>query len=781
MTVRTFDSLKCDKTLDPGWRLEAMGYDPLRESSRQSRFALSNGFMGVRGERAFARGERWITPSRTSVAGLFDTADAVDALPRLTPAPDWLQARLLLPDGPVVHRPGDVSSHHVQLDMKRGVLLTECHHGNAHEALRVREMRLVSVSRRAIGLQCIEVLVEQGGVQARLEALVAPADPALVIDREGPGLVVWRIHRSGRQLAMAIYTSLTVDGVEVAPTSAGSLGASWTWRTSPGQVVELVRMVAVRLGAPGETRFAAEALAQLKAAVRLGWAGVLDEHESAWSDRWAASGVRIDGDPAAQQALRFAAYHLNGAANPEDASVSIAARGLTGEDYAGHVFWDTEVFLLPFYCLTWPEAARALLMYRFHTLAAARDKARRLGWRGALYAWESADTGADVTPDHAVGPDRRVLDILCGTQEQHISADVAYAVWQYWTLTGDEEFMREAGAEILLETARFWVSRAVLEADGRRHIRGVIGPDEYHETIDDNAFTNVMARWNIERGVEVAGLLRRRWPDRWTALSTDLNLDDDEVDDWPGVARTVVTGLDARTGVFEQFEGYSSLESIDLTAYAGRSVPMDVVLGRERTARSQVIKQADVVALLVLLPEAFPDGADRSNFAWYEPRCSHGSSLSTAMHGLAAARLGLTDKALDYFRRTAAIDLDDSKAAIGGGIHMAALGGVWMTAVLGFAGVSFREDGIGLEPQLPDAWTTMRFPLRWRGRRLEIDIDPGEGCLHILVTSGEAMAAYVGGARYWLEPGQSLRIDIAHPATGTLASRPQAHAVDHGV
>jgi trehalose/maltose hydrolase-like predicted phosphorylase len=172
------------------------------------------------------------------------------------------------------------------------------------------------------------------------------------------------------------------------------------------------------------------------------------------------------------------------------------------------VFWDTEIFLLPFYVLTWPEAARALLMYRFRTLDAARAKAARMGWRGALYAWESADSGAETTPEQVIGPDRRVVDVLSGRQEQHISADVAYAVWQYWQATGDEAFLLDAGAEILLETARFWSSRAQPEADGSRHIRGVIGPDEYHEHIDDNAFTNVMARWNIRRALDVAALLR---------------------------------------------------------------------------------------------------------------------------------------------------------------------------------------------------------------------------------------------------------------------------------
>src|ERR1019366_7645108 len=196
-------------------------------------------------------------------------------------------------------------------------------------------------------------------------------------------------------------------------------------------------------------------------------------------------------------------------------------------------------------------------MYRFRTLDAARAKAAGMGWRGALYAWESADTGAEATPAQVVAPDRRVVDVLCGTQEQHISADVAYAVWQYWQATGDEGFLLDAGAEILLETGRFWSSRAQLEPDGHSHIRGVIGPDEYHEHIDDNAFTNVMARWNIRRALEVAELLRERWPARWASLAAHLTLDDDELAQWSRTVETIATGFDPGTGLFEQFAGFN--------------------------------------------------------------------------------------------------------------------------------------------------------------------------------------------------------------------------------
>jgi trehalose/maltose hydrolase-like predicted phosphorylase len=398
-------------------------------------------------------------------------------------------------------------------------------------------------------------------------------------------------------------------------------------------------------------------------------------------------------------------------------------------------------------------------MYRFNMLGGARAKAARMGWRGALYAWESADTGDEATPDHVIGPDRQIIELLSGKQEQHISADVAYAVWQYWSATHDEAFLLDAGAEILFETARFWSSRATLEADGLRHIRNVIGPDEYHENIDDNAFTNVMARWNIRRGLDTAQLLQERWPARWSALAQQISLTADELGQWRAAADAIVTGFDAKTGLYEQFAGYFALEDIDLGTYAGRSVPMDVVLGRERTQRSQIIKQADVVALLGLLPDEFPPGSAEANFTYYESRCGHGSSLSAAMHALVAARLGDRDSAMTFLQSTTEIDLRSTHAAIEGGIHVAAQGGVWMTAVFGFAGLSLREDGLALAPRLPKTWTSLRFNVCWRGRRLRVSIDAGERRLKAVLEAGDAMVLYVAGKAHALQ-SVSLPLDI---------------------
>ncbi len=745
-------------TADPAWILTADGYDPLREHSLESRFAISNGFLGIRGARAATRGARWVVPPRTYVAGLFDRPDGEETAAELVPAADWLKVRILTPSGALPHHPGAVSSHRMTLDVRRGVLLSEFKDLKAPEvSLSIRTLRFVSLSERAAGLQLIRLQIEEGETEIELEASFEGLNLGLLPEMLDRDLGAWRTRHSGKVLAIAAASSLQVGGEDLAASALGDLKWCWRWASRPGQIVSFERSVAIVRSDSEACDPVPLAREKLGVARQAGWRGAMTAHEAAWANRWRRSGVEVEGDPAAQQALRFAIYHLNSAADPGDERVSIGARALTGADYHGHVFWDTEIYLLPFYILTWPEAARALLMYRFHTLDGARAKAARLGWRGALYAWESADTGEETAPEQVIGPDRQIVPILSGTQEQHISADVAYAVWQYWQATEDDGFLRAAGAEIVLETARFWSSRAGLEADGRRHIRGVIGPDEYHETIDDNAFTNVMARWNIRRALDVAALLCERWPQDWARLSSRLELGEAELDEWRAAAETIATGLDPKTGLFEEFEGYFGLENIDLAAYAGRTMPMDVVLGRERTQKSQVVKQADVVALLALLPEECAGASRADNFHYYEPRCDHGSSLSPSMHGLVAARLGRPEMALRYFRQSAAIDLSDCHAGIDGGVHIAALGGNWMVAVMGFAGLSLQTDGVSFDPKLPAAWRSLAFAIQWRGRSLRITIDQDRRSLEATLEDGEPMTLGAGGVRYNLRRDEKLR------------------------
>jgi trehalose/maltose hydrolase-like predicted phosphorylase len=738
-----------EPTSDSAWVLVTEGYDAVREPIYEARFTISNGFLGVRGGRVVSRGERWLEPHRIYVAGLFDIPDPEHPIPELVAAPSWLQSRILAVDEPIVHHPAEVSWHRATLDLRRGALLTGSFMEHATAAVRVRTLRLASLSDRAIGLHVIEIEIERGDTEVTLEASVEGLGRGLRVERFEPGFAVWRTKHTGKRVAAAAAPLFQIDGADLPAVMPGPFVWSWHWKTRPGQIVRLAWLAAVARSDDEGTDAGRVAREKLDVARRLGWRGVVEEHQAAWSKRWHRSHFEVEGDPAAELALRFAVYHLNSAANPADERVSIGARGLTGDDYHGHVFWDTEIYLLPFYSLTWPEAARALLMYRFRTLDGAREKAAAMGWRGAMYAWESADSGAEATPEQVVGPDGRIIDILCGKQEQHITADVAYAVWQYWQASRDERFLLDAGAEILLETGRFWSSRTRPEADGYCHIRGIIGPDEYHETIDDNAYTNVMARWNIGRALDVAALLRKHWPDRWASLSLQLGLSDAELAEWRGVAETMATGWNPQTGLFEQFAGFFGLEEIDLAAYEGRTVPMDVVLGRERTQRTKVIKQADVVALIGLLPEEFPGESAAANFRYYEPRCSHGSSLSGAMHGLVAARLGYADLALRYFRQAVAIDLADTHTTIAGGLHMAALGGTWMTAVFGFAGLSLHGEEIAFDPKLPASWRCLAFAIEWRGRQLKIRIEADH--LQAMLEAGDPITLVLSGRRYELQ------------------------------
>jgi len=754
-------------TQDSSWVLTHEGYNVLTENAVESRFALGNGFLGMRASRPVSRGPtwvswlghiRWASWPRCYVAGLFDRPNTVPPVPALVPVADWSHVTLVLDGNPQLLLDGEFLASVRQLDMRRGILLSDLSY-RAHAGITIcsGELRLVSLADRAVALQLLRFSLDRNGIDVTLEANFAMAGMGmepLQLDRD---VCAWRTEGSGKAVAMAGSVTLQADGRPLVPERSFSLRWIWRWRSVAGQELELDRLVTVARSdrwADDPALVAADAMARGRA---LGWRGVLAAHETAWRQHWDASDVIIEGDDKVQEAVRFAVYHLTSAANPEDECVSVGARGLTGDAYFGHVFWDTEIYLLPFYVGVWPEAARALLMYRYHTLHGARAKAAHFGFRGALYAWESADTGEETTPERVIGADGTPVEILTGRMEHHISADVAYAVWQYWRFTRDDDFFLRAGAEMLLETARFWASRAVAEADGKRHIRHVIGPDEYHEDVDDNAFTNVMARWNIGRGLETMDLLRERWPNHAAALREKLALGDDELADWRDAIARIVTGLDAATGIYEQFAGYYKLQPLDLSLYADRKMPIDVVIGPERTQRSQVVKQADVVALIALLPDEFPGAAAKANFRYYEPRCAHGSSLSAGIHALVAARLGETETALRFLRQAAIADLElDPNSA--GGIRIAGLGGLWQAIILGFAGLDLGSDMLGIDPRLPPHWRSLSFRVGWRGRSVAIRI-AGKTAQATLV-DGEGMEIRIAGTRGKLTPGVTLEVSI---------------------
>jgi trehalose/maltose hydrolase-like predicted phosphorylase len=722
-------------TDDPLWLMVDDEFTATREHEFESLFAVSNGYLGSRGSMPLG-----IPSSDSSVfiAGAFDII-APSSLPELVAVPGWtLLAQRIGSDWLAVENLA-VDEHRRILDMRQGIFRRFFRFSDRQgRTTLVRFLRIASLADRHVLLQSSLCTPENygGPLAIRSGFLQAPGSAGTVFSSigtnleiaAGPVLLVEGRTHTKIDIALAVAARISTEGCGVPQPqvrrTAGRMDDLMELEVEAGKTYR-IDWIEVCYTSRDIAQPADSAVAHLQNVLGQGVRPALHRHVAAWNSRWSRADVTIAGDQDAQRAIRFACYHLISAANPDDEHVSIGAKALTGSAYKGHVFWDTEIFLLPFYTLTDPPSARALLMYRFHTLAAARDKAQRAGYRGALYAWESADTGEDVTPPYAITPIGGLTPVLTGVQAHHISADVAYAVWQYWQATGDDAFLCDAGAEILMETARFWASRARAETDGKYHIREVIGPDEYHLTVDDNAYTNWIACWNLECAAGAAQLLQTSFPECWQRLVLCMQLKDDEPKEWLAIAAMMYRGIDAGNGLIEQFDGYHELAEIDLAQYAPRSLPIDIILGHERTQGAKIIKQADVVMLLHLLWERIPAAARETNFRYYEPRTEHGSSLSPAMHALIAARLGDMDTALRYFRQAREIDLANNMGNASGGVHIAALGGMWQTIVFGFAGLTLRESGLGFMPHCPAAWHSIRFVLLWRGQKLQVHIEPG--------------------------------------------------------
>ena len=440
---------------------------------------------------------------------------------------------------------------------------------------------------------------------------------------------------------------------------------------------------------------------------RIGFDDLLAEHREGWARRWADAAVTIEGDADAQLAVRFGLFHLLSLAQ-ESGETAVGARGTSGTAYDGHVFWDADVFVLPVLAAVRPAAARSMLQYRVNRVAGARRRASDLGYEGALWPWESTDDGDDVTP--ATGRDRngRIVPIRTGGAEQHVVADVAWAAVHYARWTGDDGFLTGEGLPLVVEGARFWASRVEHDEDGSAHIRAVIGPDEYHELVDDNAFTNVMARWHLRAAADLAERCGVAAPH--------------EIAAWRRIADALVDGYDAATGRHEQFAGFSDLTPLIITDIAQPPIAADILLGREVVQSAQVVKQADVLMLHHLVPWEVERGSLAQDLRHYAPRTAHGSSLSPAVHAAAWARAGRPDLALDLLRIALRLDLDDATGTTAGGLHVAAMGGVWQAITWGFLGLRADVATLAIDPILPSSWDAVEATVRFRGARVVVRV-----------------------------------------------------------
>ncbi len=503
---------------------------------------------------------------------------------------------------------------------------------------------------------------------------------------------------------------LIVDDQEGEPIVLGGAEASATICVVESAASRSVLRVAAMTRRPDEVG-TDDARRRAEEACRSGGATLELEQESAWRERWAGAHLAIDGPSRDQLAARFAVYHLLSLATDDGDELAVGPRGLTGSAYAGHVFWDADVYVLPTLAAIAPSASMGVLRYRAHRLQAARDRARAEGRPGARYPWESASSGREMTPPIGTTVDGATVPILTGEQEIHINSDIAWAILHHARWTGSNDFLHGDGATIITETARYLTSRIELDTTGRGHLRGVIGPDEYHETVDDNAFTNVMTRWHLRQ-------------------ASRLTTDPAEADQWQVLADLLVDGYQPGSGRHEQFAGFDALDPTVITAVTEPPVAADLLLGRAAVARSQVLKQADVVMLHHLVPWELPAGSLVRDLAYYLPRTAHGSSLSPAIHASVLARAHRPDEALELLRIALRLDLDDLTGTTAGGVHIATMAGVWQALAFGFLGLAVRDNAAFIDPDLPSDWNELRLCCSVLGRRIELRADHDEVELH---------------------------------------------------
>ena len=453
-------------------------------------------------------------------------------------------------------------------------------------------------------------------------------------------------------------------------------------------------------------------------------------HTAVWADMWQAADVEIEGDEDACLALRYSLYHLLSIAPRNSTKCGIPARGLSGQVYKGASFWDTEMFMLPFFSFVDPLLARNLVRFRIATLDGARKKARELGYEGAFYPWECQETGEDACTLF------NVTDIFTGRplrtyfkdRQIHVSADMVYGLFEYCTVSGDYSLLFEGGLEMMYECLYFYYSYAAYKPlRGRFELPQTVGPDEYHERVDNNAFTNRMVAYSLDAFERALAYAQKSDPAAYTAFTAAHDLS------WVGEFKEkLYVPAPNADGVIEQFDGYFGLEDIDLPTLKSRIIePNEYLGGHGLASTTRILKQADVLMMLNVFRAQYSEEIKRANWEFYEPYTEHGSSLSACAYAIVAAEIGMADWAYKYFMKTATVDLTgDTKQYLGtlyiGGTHPAANGGSWSTAVFGFGGVSYTADGgIDISPRLPAHWTGLSFKLLFRGARLSVRVREG--------------------------------------------------------
>ena len=698
----------------------------------ESVFAVSNGHIGLRGN--LDEGEPHGIPG-TYLNGVYEErplpyAEAGYGDPEsgqtVINVTNGKLIRLLVDDEPFDVRYGTLERHERVLDMRAGTLDRRARWTSpAGKTIRVHSTRMVSLTQRAVAAITYEVQAVDPVlvvVQSELVANESPPDlgpdprtsaalSAPLLGEESVNfrcgaVMVHRTRNSGLQVAAAMDHQIDgPDGTQVDLESSGDVArVTVATRLEPGESLRLVKFVAY--GWSGERSRPAlhdQVVAALAGARRSGWEGLLAEQRTFLDAFWAGADVEVDGDPQIQQAVRFGLFHIvQAAARGEHRP--IPAKGLTGPGYDGHTFWDSETYVLPVLTYTLPTAARDALIWRRSTLPVSEQHARNLGLRGCAFAWRT------------IGGEECSGYWPAGTAAFHINADIADAVLRYLDATEDTQFEKDVAVPLLVGTARMWRSLGQHDMEGNFRIDGVTGPDEYSAVTDNNVYTNLMAQRNLRAAAEMVSHHR--------AETEKLKVSAEEAASWRDAADAMAIPYDQRLGVHPQSEGFTDHAPWDFQNTRPDQYPLLLHFPYFDLYRKQVTKQADLVLAMILRGECFSLEQKQRNFDYYEGITVRDSSLSAGSQSVMAAEVGYLDLAHDYLGEAALMDLRDLEHNTRDGLHLASLAGAWTGLVTGFAGMRTRDDTICFAPRLPEGITGLRFKIRYRGRRLGVEVHP---------------------------------------------------------
>jgi alpha,alpha-trehalose phosphorylase len=728
------------------WLLRETSLDLNRLAQTESVFALSNGHIGWRGN--LDEGEPHGLPG-TYLNGVYE----VRPLPYSEPAyglPESGQTvinvtngrliRLFVDDEPFDVRYGKLRSHERVLDFRAGTLARRSEWTSpVGGSVRVRSTRLVSFTHRSIAAICYEVepidasvqIAVQSGLIANEQLPPAAADPRAAAVLEHPLIseyhaahehavvLVHKTRHSGLRVAaamdhmidapaaMRIDKQLTEDG--------GLLTAAVA--LEPGQRFQLIKFVGYAWSSQRSLNALRDQVwAALTGARHLGWDGLLAAQRAYLDEFWSRADVEVHGDVEIQQAVRFGLFHvLQAGARGEERP--IPAKGLTGPGYDGHAFWDTETFVLPVLTLTAPDAAASALRWRRSTLPAAQQRAAQLGLKGAAFPWRTiaGQESSGYWP--------------AGTAAFHVNADIADAVTRYIDASGDEEFAQAEGMELLVNTARLWRSLGHHDSEGRFHIAGVTGPDEYSAIADDNVYTNLMARHNLLAAASTA----EKYPDR----ARELGVNPEETAEWRDAAQAVFVPFDEKLGVHQQANAFTRHQLWDFDNTPPDHYPLLLHYPYFDLYRKQVVKQADLVLAMQLCSSAFTAEQKRRNFDYYEALTVRDSSLSACTQAVVAAEVGHVGLAYDYLGEAALMDLDDLEHNTRDGVHIASLAGAWIALVWGFGGLRHFDGTVSFTPRLPEGINRLAYTIKIRGRKLRVEVM--HTAAHYLLVDGEPL------------------------------------------